>query len=219
MGVGARMTNREFARIGKAVAERIPGFESHGSILALRPVTHTLRGLQFESDSSEGGLFYVWRFFLPLCVPTEHVTLNFGERLKGTASSMWDGRDPSTIDRLVRAVESEAVPFLAPLGSPRDVARAILQRNALASPHTWQAAAYMFAREGNGVAALDALSHLIDRLDPGRVAWHEPMLERARWLADRVVAKPREVEARLSEWEQQTIRHLGLEALVRGDER
>ena len=86
------MTNKQFRSLARGLSADLPGFAVKPPIMFALPITHTLRGVCFESHSHDTNLFYVWVFFLPLFVPRTYLSLEFGERIDGDSGPgepMW----------------------------------------------------------------------------------------------------------------------------------
>ena len=156
------MRNKDFAVLAQRLLPDLPGFAIKAPLMFISPVGYTLRGLYFESHSYETNLFYVWVFFLPLFIPRKHVSFEFGKRIGG---DHWNADAPDLIRQLGDALKREALPFLSPIKSPRDVAQAAMALRLPQNPHIQQAIAYAFARAGEVSAALRALHELIRLLD------------------------------------------------------
>jgi len=168
------MKNKDFAALAQRLLPDLPGFAVKAPLVFIAPMNHTLRGLCFESHSYEQKLFYVWVFFLPLCVPRKHVSFELGKRIGG---DRWNADAPDIIRELGIALKREALPFLSPIESPRDVAQAAKSLRLPQNPHVQQSIAYALASAGaigEAIAALDELTHLLDV----KVPWQLEIAER-----------------------------------------
>ena len=116
------MKNKELNSIARRLASEFVGWIAHENLAVIAPVSHTLRAVSLE-QSSDPRAFYANWFFQPLCVPSEHVSLNLGWRLGGGAHA-WNADDPATVSRLRAALEEEALPFLSAIQTPADVVAA-----------------------------------------------------------------------------------------------
>ena len=76
------MTTKEFVSLEKRLLPELPGFAIKGPLMLIRPVECMLRGISFEGSSFDKTSFYVTMFVMPLCVPTNHLYLNFGSRVR-----------------------------------------------------------------------------------------------------------------------------------------
>lgn len=207
------MTNRDFARLGRAVAARLRQLHSQAPLIVLRPLTHTLRAVVFESSGYDRKSFYVWRLVQPLCVPLDHIALIFGDRLNGPAGQLWTDEGATTMDALTQVVEECALPFLESIESPTDVARLLLSAGDQ-TPYQLSAAAGLLAKDKNLDACHAVLQTLISTLDPSATAWHGPLLERARWLESTLRTSENDALSQIEQWEQYTIAALRLASLM-----
>jgi len=201
------MKNKDFAELAKRLLPDLPGFAVKAPLMFILPVGHTLRGLCFESHSYEAKLFYVWVFFLPLCVPRKHVSFELGKRIGG---DRWNADGPDIIRELGVALKREALPFLSPIESPRDVAQAAKSLRLPQNPHVQQAIAYALARAGDVNKAVAALDELTRSLDV-KVPWQLEMAERANALKPQLLSDAPSAQKQLEAWEAESVRNLGLE--------
>lgn len=104
---------------------------------------------------------------MPLCIPTEHIALSFGERLGGGCHS-WDNRDAGLIPALRNAVAQQAIPFLRGLETPADVINRI--RTLKLPPDAYyvhQNIGFLQARYGTVSEAIESLDRTIVSLERG----------------------------------------------------
>jgi len=97
-GAGIRyktMKTKEFVSLAKQLSPDLHGFAINGPLMFIRPVNRVLRGLYFEGSSFDAKSFYLWAFFLPLCVPTKHVSFNLGKRIRGGGGERWSQTIPN----------------------------------------------------------------------------------------------------------------------------
>jgi len=174
-------------------------------------VKDALLGLCFEGSSFDRKSFYVWTFFLPLFVPTKHVSFNFGKRLREpSGGDRWNADAPNLIADLAAAVEREALPFLSGIKSTEDIAKAAataFQKSG--GPYAQQAIAYAWARSGEVTRASEELNRLVRLLDL-KIPWQREMAERAETLKVKL-ANPADAQRQLEAWEAETLQNLGLE--------
>jgi hypothetical protein len=204
------VTTKEFLALEKKLLPHLPGFAIAGRLLIISPIGHLLRGISFESSAFDKMSFYVNTFVLPLCVPTEHLYLNFGSRVRHEGGGdRWNIEMPDLAEKLRDALKREALPFLQPIKSLDnfvDVAKAFSFKN----PHTVQAIAYALARVGNTQGALSALNKLSEQIDL-TVPWQQVIAERAEVLMSELRESPLAVQHRLETWEDETLKNLRLE--------
>ena len=205
------MRFKDFEALGKGLLPYLPGFVAKGPLTFACPICVTLRGLCFEGSSFDASSFYVWVFFMPLCVPSNRLYFNFGKRLRRDGIDGWSGDAPDIKVALAKAVQEQAVPFLNLLDTPTKVAN-VLRGDVAESPtlHTRQAYAYVLARIGDTAAALEVLDQLQKSVDPS-VPWQLKMKERADLLREKILEGPEATSAQLAMWETETIKNLRLE--------
>src|SRR5436309_2435201 len=116
------MTTKEFLAIEKRLLPQFPGFTTKGALMFIQPLDHTLRGFHFEPSAFSKKGFYVNMFFLPLCVPIEHVHFTFGHRVG--PNKRWSADQPDLEVTLGLEMLKE-VSFLISLRTANDVARAL----------------------------------------------------------------------------------------------
>jgi hypothetical protein len=204
------------AELGKAamhLATRLPSCRVKGSLLFLTPIGHILRGLGLER-SSDPDRFYVWAFFLPLCVPAQQVYFNLGRRLGG-GTRTWSVADPPALAALESAVHREALPFLKPLASPRDAALAGKLLDAEHDAATQRAVAYCFARAGDVSQAIREIDRFVAIMAQDNRSWAKAELAEASRLKNLLVRDPAAAQALLQQWENHTLEALGLEHFER----
>lgn len=204
------MTKRDFISLEKRLLPGLHGFSIAGQLMLLSPVGDTLRGVYFESHTSDAKLFYVWAFFFPLYIPTERIYFNLGKRISANNGDRWDADKPDVESLLTSAIQKEAVPFLANLKSADDVvdtAKRIIGDSK--DPYGHQAIAFALARGGRieqAVNALDRLNLLLDVNSP----WQGVMAKRANTLKS-LLTVPADANRQLDAWVEESIRNLELE--------
>ncbi len=204
------MKKKEFETIGKRLLAYLPGFSVRGDMLFIQPVGHTLRAIVFDR-SIDPRRFYVQILIEPLFVPMDLVGFNIGWRLGGGCHT-WSADDPDIVPELGAALKREAMPFLARVHTPRDVAHAAESLNLSKDPYVQQAIAYALARARDveqATAALDQLVHLLDT--PTKYPWQQEMTGRALALRAKLSSDPVAAERQLDAWEAESVSNLGLE--------
>lgn len=204
------MKTKEFIALEKRLLPKFPGFAIKGSLMLMSPLDRTLRGFDFDGSDFDRTSFYVHAFFLPLCVPSEHLSFNFGERVRHNGADRWGITDPDVEVELQSAMQKEAA-FLKKLETTEAVVgalRSIAQHSG--DPYAYQAIAYILAREGNVQPAVAELEDLINSLDPSS-DWELAMASRADLLKTKLLKNPEEAKKQLEAWESETIHNLGLE--------
>ena len=206
------MKNKDFARLAKQLSD-LPSLYVKGPMAVLRPVKHVLRGLYFEGSSFDAQSFYLWAFFLPTFVPTKHVILNFGKRLRlPDGSDRWNATEPDLLTRLNEAAKQDALPFLSRIQSTGDMTAALTALTKAQDPYAQQAIAFAWALSRDIGRAEQELKQLLGLLDM-KIPWQRDMAERAEILKVKLLADPIEAQEQLKTWEAETLRNLGLENL------
>lgn len=205
------MKNKDFAELAKRLLPDLPGFAIRPPLMFIPPVGHTLRGVCFEGSGFDARSFYVNVFFLPLFVPRKYLSFEFGNRIREAGGGdRWNADAPNLVHELGVALKREALPFLSPIESPRDVAQAATSLRLPQNPHMQQAIAYALARAGDvnkAVAALDELARLLDV----KVPWQLEMFERANAFKSQLLSDAPSAQKQLEAWEAESVRNLGLE--------
>jgi hypothetical protein len=78
------MKTKDFVQLERQLIQDLPGYTVSGPMIVKCPIDQVLRGLSFEGSSFDANTFFVWFFFLPLCIPTTHLYFNFGQRLRNS---------------------------------------------------------------------------------------------------------------------------------------
>ena len=203
------MKTAQVRSLSKELLPHMPGYTHKGLMLFASPLSHVLRGFYFEDSGFDTSAFYVWAFFLPLYVPTSHVSFSFGKRLGEGSGKRWNLNDVQLREELLGRIQREGLPFLHEVGQPRQVATAIQQLGSESDPYRLEAIAYSLAMADEYVGAESALDRLVKALD-AKIGWQAEMMERAKQLGEKLKADPRSAKQLLAEWEQATVKNLGL---------
>jgi hypothetical protein len=203
------MKTAQVRSLGKDLLPQMPGYTHKGLMLYASPLNHVLRGFYFEDSGFDPSAFYVWAFFLPLYVPTTHVSFSFGKRLGEASGKRWNLGDSQLRDELLACIQRDGLPFLEGVKEPDDVATAIHRLGADSDPYKLEAIAYSLAMADDVAAAQQALEHLAKVLDR-KIGWQAEMIDRAVQLAWQMNSDPRQAKQQLSEWEQTTVKNLGI---------
>jgi hypothetical protein len=206
------MKKNQVRQLSRKLLPFLPGYVQKGFMLYESRVEHVLRGFYFEDSGFDAGAFYVWVFFLPLYVPTSHISFNFGHRLGGANGKKWTLDDPALGEKLLDIIVTEGLAFLSYVKSPSQVEH-FLRRLGGSSPdsHQLEAIAYSIAISGDSKAAASSLDDLLRVLDPS-IGWQQQMIERARTLRS-ALDSPGAAKNLLLSWEASTRKNLGLEGL------
>jgi hypothetical protein len=172
-------------------------------------LNHVIRGFYFEDSGFDPSAFYAWAFFLPLYIPTTHISFSFGRRLGDGSGKRWNTDDPRLIDELLGCIQRDGLPFLNGVQEPFQVMTAIQHLGADSDPYGLEAIAYSLLLTGDFPAAQEALDHLVKSLDIN-ISWQSEMRDRAAHLSKKLLGNdPQESRQQLAEWEQMTRKSLG----------
>lgn len=204
------VTKKEFVALENKLLPYLPGFSIRGTLMFLPPVKETVRGFSFEGSGFNKTSFYVNVFVLPLCVPTEHLYFNFGNRVRhDRGADGWSIDKPHLVEELGEALKRQARDFLGPIESLHDFVK-VAKSFSLANPHTRQAIAYALIRVGEFRKGRVALTELLRQMGP-KTDWEREIAERAEALGRRLDVDPREGQQQLEQWEAQTAKTLGFD--------
>jgi hypothetical protein len=73
---------KEFSSLGRKLLPILPGYAVKGAMILAQPIEPVVRGLHFDGSSHDADIFYIYVFYMPLCVPCRFVHLTFGSRLR-----------------------------------------------------------------------------------------------------------------------------------------
>jgi hypothetical protein len=204
------MKKKQFESLCKILLRDLAGFACKGWMLYSIPLQHLLRGFCCDTSGFDPAKFTVYVFVLPLYVPTNHLYFLFGERLKDdrACDMWWDVNDPNLGRDLLFRIRSQGIPYLNQIESPRNLLETADKLPATL-PYKWETIAYSLAMLGEYAAAHSALNQLTNVLDV-KVGWQGEMLDRAKQLGEKLKSDPPIAKKLLAEWEQLTLRNLGL---------
>jgi hypothetical protein len=212
--IAATMKVKEFVALEKRLLPTFPGFAVKGQLMILSPIKHTLIGFHFDGSSFDKDSFYANAFFMPLCIPTDHIHLTFGQRVRNNKGERWNTGDLNFEAALEAAMQKEA-PFLRKLRTPRDVAAALKPMTrpngaGYVNPHCYEAFAYSLLQAGETTTAAEGLDTLIKRADP-TVKWESEIASRARLIRDKLLDSPKIAHEQLALWQNESIRNLKID--------
>jgi hypothetical protein len=205
---------KDFVSLETRLLEKFPGFAIKGQLMFMIPLEHTLRGFHFDGSSFNKKSLYVDAFFMPLCVPTEHVHFTFGRRVRDKGGDRWNADDLNFEAALESAMQEE-VPFLARLRTAKDVSSALEPLTkpndaGYVNPHCYEALAYTLVQAGETTAAANVIDTLLKRAS-STVAWESEIASRARLIRNKLLEGPEKAQQQLTVWESENIRNLELE--------
>jgi hypothetical protein len=205
------MKKKQFESVCKSILPTLPGFACNGWLLYAHPVVHILRGFCCDDSGFDATRFAVSVFVLPLYVPRKQLHLSFGNRLKDErgCDKWWNIEESELANKLFSSIQREGLPFLDGVCQPSQVATLVQQLPGNTNPPSLEAIAYSLAMADEYVAAQSALDRLVKALDVN-IPWQAEMLERAKLLGQKLSSNPQGAKQLLAEWEQATIKNLGL---------
>jgi hypothetical protein len=208
------MTQKDIIKLERELLEHLPGLSLKGSLMFKLPIKPVLRGVVLEGSSFDRNSFTVTAFMQPMCVPAEHLHLNFSVRIRQPeGGDRWSTTRPDLVVELSGALKRQAVPFLSRAASLIDfvaAARTFSRTN----PNTQRAIAYSLARAGRIDEGAEIIDQLLDRLD-AKVPWQAALAHEATQLRTKMAANPTEALQQLETWELETVRKLGLSAVCK----
>jgi hypothetical protein len=217
MEPGKTMKTKDFISLAMTVGNYMPSMVVHGQMMLVVPVGQILRGVYFEGSGFDAKSFYVWVFWLPLYVPQEHISFNFGRRIRdASGGDRWNADSPQLLEGLVTAVRRDAVSFLSRLGMAKDEEMVRIARAAAAKSkdvYAHEALAYALARAGDTEAAIEAIDVLLKLLDPA-IHWQAELGTRANLIKGKLLCEANKVGVQLDKWRAESIRKLKIERLV-----
>lgn len=204
------MKRAQFVALEKKLLPALPDFTIKGPLVFVSPAQSVLRGINFEGSSFDQESFSVSFFVMPLCVPTEHLYFNFGNRLRNKrGGDRWNKKMPNLVEELCTALTAQAVPFLSRAKTLVDFAE-MAGSFSLGNPHTPMAKGFALARAGHGNKAIHILDQLLTQIDPN-VAWQRTIADLSKQLRATLIADPGAAQQQLQAWENETVHNLGLE--------
>jgi hypothetical protein len=203
------MKTAQVRSLSEDLLPHMPGYTHKGLMLYASPLNHVIRGFYFEDSGFDPFAFYVWVFFLPLYIPTTHVSFSFGRRLGDGSGERWNMNDPRLREELLGYIQRDGLPFLDVVQDPFQVTTAIQRFGADSDPYSMEATAYSLVMTGDFTAAQEALNTLIKSLDIN-IHWQSEMRGRATHLSKKLLGNdPQEATQQLAEWEESTRKNLG----------
>jgi hypothetical protein len=207
------MRVKEFVSLEMRLLPKFKGFTVKGQLMLLQPIEHTLRGFHFDGSSFDRKSVYVDVFFMPLCVPVEHIHFTFGHRVRDKGGDRWNTEEPNFQGALESAMGKE-VPSLLKLRTPKDVANALEPLTkpndvGYVNPHCYEAFAYTLLQAGEATAAANVIDTLLKCVNP-TVAWEVEIACRARLIKDKLLEQPARAHEQLAAWEAENVLNFGL---------
>ncbi len=206
------MMKTKLIALEKRLLPELPSFKLDGRLMFLPPIKNVLRGIHFEGSRYNEISFHVTVFVMPLCVPTEHLYFNFGERIRHDGGGdRWNLEMPNLVAELGVALKARALPFLARVESLLDFVE--VANLYPSNQRTLEGIGFALARAGRTSQAIETFDRLLKEVDFG-VDWQRDLAEQANALRVMLIDKPTEAQEKLAAWETETVDNLGLSALV-----
>jgi len=204
------VTRKEFIALEKALLPDLPGFAIKGPLMLIPPARQLLRGIHFDGSSFDKTSFYANALIMPLCVPTNHLSLLFARPIRqSSGADRWSIKEPNVIAEISAELKRQAVPFLARAKSLVyfvDVAKEFA-----GNPHTPKAIGFALARAGQFDQAIEVLGQLLGQVDLN-IGWQSDIAVQAGALRAKLIANPIDAQQQLERWETETVHKLGLDA-------
>jgi hypothetical protein len=201
------MKSSQIHSLSNYLLPHMKSYAREGQMIFATPVDHILRGFYFEDSGFDPAAFYVWVFFLPMYVPTTHVSFTFGKRLGGGGGRRWTMNDANLCEELLCSIQQEGFPFLRDVEEPRQLATAVQKLCGESDPYGLEAIAYSLVMAGEFLAGLTFLNELEKKLDMS-IKWQGEILKRATQLGKLLVNDPENGKRLLAEWERITAKNL-----------
>jgi len=205
------MKKKQFESICRTILPDLSGFACKGWLLYAHPVSHILQGFCCDDSGFDPTRFAVWAFVLPLYIPTQHLYFNFGHRLRDESGceKWWNIQEPNLAGNLLDSIQREGPPFLDQVQRPSQMVTLVERLTGNTNPHSLEAIAYSLAMADEYSASQEALERLMKTLDRN-IPWHSEMFDRAAELAQQLLGDPQRAKQQLFEWEQTTVKNLGI---------
>lgn len=203
------MKNTKILALGKKLLPHLPGYSLKVPMLYATPLNHVLRGFCFEGSGIDSSVFYLWVFYLPLYIPANHVSFNFGKRLGEVGGTRWNLNEPGLEKELFATIQNNGLPFLAGVKEPIEVVMNIQKLCNPLGPNELEAIAFSYAMVGDVSAAKWNLTCLIKTLDKS-IPWQAEMFDRSTQFSQTLASDPEKAKKQLLNWEHETVINLGL---------
>lgn len=195
------------------LAKRLSDFACGKGFVYVVPVCHILRGICFRGSRDPNG-FHVASFIVPLYVPSEHISGNYGccEIESPSPDGWWTIENSNVIDDVVQVAMEAKRRELSGVDGPREFLQRLLSGNNCDrhDPYVMEAIGYSHIMLGDYPSARRELNELIDDLESDDVPWRGPLVDRARLLIESIDHEPANAVTRLGEYERFTREQLGI---------
>jgi hypothetical protein len=183
-----------------------------GRLLYERSRTGILRAIYVDRTSNPASS-HIYYFVLPLYVPSEHLSFNFGDRLSqadhGGQGWTLDAGDVGQIQRLIKQISTKKTEFLDKLQTPHEFAEYYSRAGEMPDIHKDEAVAYSWVMCGDKDKALVALAKVLAYDAPYK--WIADLQTRAANIHDDLLSGDSDrVRLRLEKWQAESESVLGL---------
>jgi hypothetical protein len=159
------MTTKEFNKIGQALLPDFPELVLHGKLLYMPPTESLLNGILFETSGFSKTPFYINVFVMPLFVPSQYLTLSYGNRLESPTKPFgWDSQRTNLVPNLRDAIRSRAMPFLTAIRTLGGFI-SYLRSHRVEDIRSLEALGYALARSGSVKESIEALDKIERHVD------------------------------------------------------
>jgi hypothetical protein len=204
------VNKRDANRLLGAATASLDNFVTRGRVAWMRPVGEIARGVAIDESSFDPAGFYAWAFFMPLFVPSSHVSFNLGFRLKRRdGSQRWNANDSTCTTELAAAIATQAVPELQSVNDAVSV-MSFMHRHGFVDRHT---TLLCYSKLGDIAAAEQALQELLRGLDMS-VKWQRELAESMSDVLHKLRHSQAETDRQLQQWSNATAKSLGVEDLL-----
>lgn len=238
MSIGKR-PHKDIARLRPFLSEDFSDFVLRGTMLLHAPIEDILWGFHFDARPGHGKTRWLHAFAMPLLVPKDYVSLEFGDRVPNGRSR---GHDAYPIDletsvdliETNQVMQTEGLEVLSNWNSVSAFRLSLEKPSLTAFMHNRQAAAVLAARQGEYAEAariirecesyvgafesrdIDAMRRFKPSANENSElrAWEKDVLVRTSPLLEPCIRCDHEAaQALLDEWRSYTISKLGIEDL------
>ena len=203
------MRIRDFQPYIRRLLAEFDGFTSNRDLVIAQPVNRILRGFCFDR-SIEKTAFYVNAFIQPLYEPATTIALPLGDRLEPYG---WNSAESGVADEIVAAARTKGIPLIEGGSSPERLAEWIptwctgFKPIRVQQPYAYSlAAAHRF---DEAKVELERLLVMLGKTE--QHGWIVDVTTEVNKLLDAIGSKPREADALLVQWEEETLSHLATE--------
>jgi hypothetical protein len=196
-------------KIIKEMLPHLSGFATNNKkLLFIAPIGHTLRAFLFETSSDKNAFYFHW-FFMPLCIPSNYLTLSYGDRLPAPVRTGWALDIPDLPMQLVKEANKNAVPFLRRLDSIAKTISAIKARRRRLDIHDFEQIGYMLILDGDFSGAAKELAEL--KKHNSTYQWEREVVARGLSVLELLKQDPMVALEQVKTWEAETIANLKLD--------